>query len=131
MAKASAEALKKVRGDVILQVDQFAILKNGERLTIVAHGSPTSAAGMSAADVANLLAKNKLSPAQIELCACKTGTGKFVQQLADLTGVPVQTPRGNVNVLSDITGIPQVRDPILRSVRNGRPPVGALPARLR
>jgi RHS repeat-associated protein len=117
VASRSAAALSKVRGDTILQGNQLVVLKQGETLTIVAHGSPTSAAGMSAADLAEMLTKAKLSPTQIELCACKTGQGTFAQELADRMGVSVTAPKGNINVLSDIFGVPQVRDPITGVLR--------------
>jgi len=114
----SAEALAKVRGDVIIRTDQLSVLKNGDTLTIVAHGSPTKAGGMQVDELASLLSQNNLTAGTIELVACKTGCSIFAQRLANLTGAKVKAPLANINVLSDIRGVPQVRDPITGILRS-------------
>lgn len=53
----------------------------------------------------------------IELVACKTGCSVYAQELANLTGANVKAPLANINVLSGIYGVPQVRDPITGLLR--------------
>jgi len=113
----SVEALAKARGDVVIKTEQLSVLQKGDTLTIVAHGSPIKAGGMRADELASLLTQNNLTAGTIELVACKTGCSIFAQQLANLTGAKVIAPTANINVLSDIHGVPQVRDPITGILR--------------
>ena len=115
----ASNALKKVRGDVVIRArPNLKMLKNGETLTIVAHGSPTDIAGMSAPDIVNLLRRLKISPARIELCSCDTGLGELAQEIADLMVVEVTAPLGRVSVVDDIYGMIQVKDRVTRKLRS-------------
>ncbi|SMC30016.1 Peptidase C80 family protein, partial [Andreprevotia lacus DSM 23236] len=117
VVNASVDALAKTRGDRVLKLGELNLIQKGETLTIVAHGSPTELGGLSANEVAELLKANKLEPKKIELVACQTGRGCFYKDLSQAMNAQVSAPMFNVNVLEDIYGVPQVRDPITGTLR--------------
>ena len=106
----SSQALAAARGESVVPLEQaFLIGGSNDLVTIVAHGSADSLAGLSYKEFAALLKANGFRGIGIELVACKTGSGPFAQGLANSIRVPVIAARGNVNVLGGFKGIPQVR----------------------
>ena len=84
---------------------------SGEQLTVVAHGTPTTIAGMPAKQAAQILRAAGPKPSTVELLACDTGHGRAAQQVANVMGKTVRAPLGKVNCLArGRQGIPLVRD---------------------
>jgi RHS repeat-associated protein len=105
----SASALAATRGENLTTFSGLSSAYDGETLSIVGHGNPSSLAGMSSTQLSTVINGSGMSPSSIELLACQTGCGTFAQEVANATGVPVLAPVGNVNILGGIRGVPQVR----------------------
>lgn len=108
----SVQALAQTRGDSIVKLGDLNLIQNGQTLSIVAHGSPTSLGGLTSTELVAILTANGYRGSNIELLACRTGSARYAQEVATGMNATVTAPKYNVNILSGIYGVPQVRDPL-------------------